>query len=78
VAFADVSRLGHPGFFAHMDPPTPWHAHDTAAVQGRLGGAWVSTVDIGGQQWFRPVAANPCADAATVVRAVRDAMSSLR
>jgi L-2,4-diaminobutyrate decarboxylase len=21
---AGVARLGHPGFFAHMDPPTPW------------------------------------------------------
>lgn len=25
IAFADVSRLDHPGFLAHMDPPTPWY-----------------------------------------------------
>jgi L-2,4-diaminobutyrate decarboxylase len=24
VALEQVSRLDHPGFFAHMDPPTPW------------------------------------------------------
>lgn len=23
-ALQDVTRLDHPGFFAHMDPPTPW------------------------------------------------------
>ncbi|MFF0212879.1 pyridoxal phosphate-dependent decarboxylase family protein [Streptomyces althioticus] len=26
TAFEKASRLDHPGFFAHMDPPTPWHA----------------------------------------------------
>ncbi|MFI2429218.1 pyridoxal phosphate-dependent decarboxylase family protein [Streptomyces sp. NPDC018955] len=50
--------------------------HDAMAVRSRLEDAWVSTADIGGQRWFRSVAANPCADPATVVRAVRDAMTS--
>jgi L-2,4-diaminobutyrate decarboxylase len=26
AALEQVSRLDHPGFFAHMDPPTPWMA----------------------------------------------------
>jgi L-2,4-diaminobutyrate decarboxylase len=52
--------------------------HDAVAVQSRLRDAWVSMGDIGGQRWFRSVAANPCADPMTVVRAVRDAMASLQ
>lgn len=29
-ALHEVSRLDHPGFFAHMDPPTPWPTWVTA------------------------------------------------
>jgi L-2,4-diaminobutyrate decarboxylase len=31
VALEQVSRLDHPGFFAHMDPPTPWMTWATSA-----------------------------------------------
>ncbi len=30
-ALGQVSRLDHPGFFAHMDPPTPWMTWVAAA-----------------------------------------------
>lgn len=30
-ALEGVTRLAHPGFFAHMDPPTPWPTWVTAA-----------------------------------------------
>lgn len=30
AALTEVSRLDHPGFFAHMDPPTPWMTWATA------------------------------------------------
>jgi L-2,4-diaminobutyrate decarboxylase len=30
-ALERVSRLDHPGFFAHMDPPTPWMTWAAAA-----------------------------------------------
>ncbi len=46
---------------------------DPRAVRDRLRGAWVSLCDIGGEQWFRSVAANPAADPGAVVAAVRAA-----
>lgn len=30
LALSDATRLDHPGFFAHMDPPTPWLTWATA------------------------------------------------
>lgn len=44
---------------------------DPAAVRAEVSGAWISIADIGGEPWFRSVAANPLADPAQVVDAVR-------
>jgi L-2,4-diaminobutyrate decarboxylase len=35
-ALEQVSRLDHPGFFAHMDPPTPWVTWAAATNQNLL------------------------------------------
>lgn len=46
AVLGDAARLGHPGYFAHMDPPTPW--------QSWAGALWAASLN---QNLLHPEAA---------------------
>lgn len=70
-------------FPPHLDRHTgvllwrPTHA-DVRETQTRLRNAWVSVTEVDGTPWFRSVGANPLADPAGVLDAVRTAAAAAR